>query len=284
MSYDLVIRNGIVYDGSGSPPYTGDVAIQGDTIAAAGRLGQARGRMEIDASGLAVTPGFINMLSWAGVSLIEDGRSQGDIRQGVTLEVMGEGWSMGPLNEAMKREMIERQGDIRYDVAWTTLGEYLEHLAARGTSTNIASFVGATTVRIHALGYADRPASPAEMDRMRALVRQAMEEGAVGVASALIYAPACYAPPEELVALAACAAEHGGMYISHIRNEGGHILDALDELIAVADRARIAAEIYHLKVSGRNNWDKLDAVIAKIEASRAAGHRITADKYTYPAY
>jgi N-acyl-D-aspartate/D-glutamate deacylase len=283
MSYDLIIRNGTVYDGSGSPPYSGDVAIQGDTIAAAGPLGQVRGRMEIDARGLAVTPGFINMLSWAGVSLIEDGRSQGDIRQGVTLEVMGEGWSMGPLNEAMKREMVERQGDIRYKVAWTTLGEYLDHLAARGVSTNVASFVGATTVRIHALGYADRPAAPAELAKMRSLVRQAMEEGAVGVASALIYAPACYAPPEELVALAACAAEYGGLYISHIRNEGHRILEALDELIAVAGQANIAAEIYHLKVSGRGNWDKLDAVIAKIEAARAAGHRITADMYTYPA-
>jgi N-acyl-D-amino-acid deacylase len=283
MSYDLIIRNGTVYDGSGSPPYTGDEAIQGDSIAAVGALGRLRSRTEIDADGLAVTPGFINMLSWAGVSLIEDGRSQGDIRQGVTLEVMGEGWSMGPLSEAMKQEMVERQGDIRYDVAWTTLGEYLDHLAARGVSTNIASFVGATTIRIHALGYADRPAAPAELDQMRTLVRQAMEEGAVGVASALIYAPACYAPPEELVALAGCAAEYGGLYISHIRNEGSHILDALDELIAVADQAHIPAEIYHLKVSGRDNWDKLDAVVARIDAARAAGHRITADMYTYPA-
>ena len=283
MSYDLIIRNGMVYDGSGAPPYRGDVAIQGDRIAAAGALGRTRGRKEIDASGLAVTPGFINMLSWAGVSLLEDGRSQGDIRQGVTLEVMGEGWSMGPLNEAMKQEMVERQGDIRYDVAWTTLGEYLDHLVARGISTNVASFVGATTVRIHALGYADRPATPAELEQMRTLVRQAMEEGATGVASALIYAPACYAPPEELVALAACAAEYGGIYISHIRNEGRHILDALDELIAVADQAHIPTEIYHLKVSGRDNWDKLDAVVAKIEAARAAGHRVSADMYTYPA-
>jgi N-acyl-D-amino-acid deacylase len=283
MNYDLIIRNGTIYDGSGAAPYTGDLAVEGDTIVATGRLGQVRGRIEIDGRGLAVSPGFINMLSWAGVSLIEDGRSQGDIRQGVTLEVMGEGWSMGPLNEAMKQEMIERQGDIRYDVAWTTLGEYLDHLAARGVSTNIASFVGATTVRIHALGYADRPATPAELSQMRALVRQAMEEGAVGVASALIYAPSCYAPPQELVALAACAAEYGGLYISHIRNEGGRILDALDELIGVADQARIRAEIYHLKVSGRDNWDKLDAVMAKIEAARAAGHRITADMYTYPA-
>jgi len=283
MSYDLVIRNGTVYDGSGSPPFNGDVAIQGDTIAAAGSLGRAWGRKEIDARGLAVSPGFINMLSWAGVSLIEDGRSQGDIRQGVTLEVMGEGWSMGPLNEAMKREMIERQGDIRYDVAWTTLGEYLDHLAARGVSTNIASFVGATTVRINTLGYADRHATPAELDQMRTLVRQAMEEGAVGVASALIYAPACYAPPDELVALAACAAEYNGLYISHIRNEGSHILDALDELINVAGQAPIRAELYHLKVSGRGNWDKLDAVVAKIEAARAAGYMISADMYTYPA-
>lgn len=281
--YDILIRGGTVYDGLGGPPLDGDVGIRGDTIAAIGSLPRARGRVEIDARGLAVAPGFINMLSWAGVALLGDGRSQGDVRQGVTLEVMGEGWSMGPLNEAMKAEMAARQGDVRYDVAWTTLGQFLEHLVARGVSCNVASFVGATTVRIHALGYADRPATAAELEHMRALVRQAMEDGAVGLSSALIYAPACYAPPEELVALATVAGEHGGLYISHLRNEAGRILEALDELIAVSRQAHLPAEIYHLKLSGRENWGRLDDVIQKIEAARAGGAAITADMYTYPA-
>ena len=283
IQYDIVLRNGTIYDGLGKAPLAGDVAIEGDTIAAVGSLGQARGRKEIDASGLAVAPGFINMLSWAGVSLIEDGRSQSDIRQGVTLEVLGEGWSMGPLNEAMKGEMVERQGDIRYDVEWTTLDEYLESLVARGVSPNVASFVGATTVRIHVLGYADRAPTPEELTRMQGLVRQAMEGGAVGLSSALIYAPACYAQTEELIALAGVAAEVGGLYISHIRNEARRLLEALDELFEVAQQANVAAEIYHLKVSGRSNWSKLEDAIAKIETARAQGLRISADMYTYPA-
>jgi len=283
IQYDIVLRNGTIYDGLGKAPLAGDVAIEGDTIAAVGSLGQARGRKEIDASGLAVAPGFINMLSWAGVSLIEDGRSQSDIRQGVTLEVLGEGWSMGPLNEAMKEEMVERQGDIRYDVEWTTLDEYLESLVARGVSPNVASFVGATTVRIHVLGYADRAPTPEELTRMQGLVRQAMEGGAVGLSSALIYAPACYAQTEELIALAGVAAEVGGLYISHIRNEARRLLEALDELFEVAQQANVAAEIYHLKVSGRSNWSKLEDAIAKIETARAQGLRISADMYTYPA-
>ena len=283
IQYDIVIRNGTIYDGLGRAPFAGNVAIEGDAIAAVGALGQARGRKEIDASGLAVAPGFINMLSWAGVSLIEDGRSQSDIRQGVTLEVLGEGWSMGPLNEAMKEEMVERQGDIRYDVEWTTLDEYLESLVARGVSPNVASFVGATTVRIHVLGYADRAPTPEELTRMQGLVRQAMEGGAVGLSSALIYAPACYAQTEELIALAGVAAEVGGLYISHIRNEARRLLEALDELFEVAQQANVAAEIYHLKVSGRSNWSKLEDAIAKIETARAQGLRISADMYTYPA-
>ena len=281
--YDILIRDGDIYDGLGGPPSGGDVGIRGDSIAAVGPLAGARGRVEIDAHGLAVAPGFINMLSWAGVSLLHDGRSQGDIRQGVTLEVMGEGWSMGPLNETMKAEMVEHQGDVRYDVTWTTLGEFLDTLAARGVSCNVASFMGATTARIHVLGYADRPATPDEMEQMRALVRQAMAEGAVGLSSALIYAPACYAPPDELVALASAAAGYGGLYISHIRNEANRILEALDELIAVSRQAQLPAEIYHLKVSGRGNWNRLDEVIERIEAARAEGLRITADMYTYPA-
>ena len=283
VEYDVVIRNGTLVDGLGGAPMGGDLAIAGDAIAAVGSLGRVRGRTEIDASGLAVAPGFINMLSWAIESLIEDGRSQSNIRQGVTLEVMGEGRSMGPLTEAMKAEWTARQGHIRYDIEWTTLGEYLEFLVRRGVSPNVASFVGATTARIHALGYEDRPPAPEELEHMRGLVREAMEEGAVGLSSALIYAPACYAAPEELVALAEVVAEYGGLYISHIRNEGNRLLEAMDELIEVARRTGAAAEIYHLKVSGRANWHKLDDAIAKVEAARAEGLRITADMYTYPA-
>lgn len=283
VEYDVVIRKGTVYDGLGGPPLAADVAIQGDTIAAIGPAGRARGRVELDAGGLAVAPGFINMLSWAGVALLADGRSQGDIRQGVTLEVMGEGQSMGPLNEAMKAEMLEQQRDIRYEITWTTLGEYLEHLVRRGVACNVASFVGSATLRIHALGYADRPATPAELDHMRRLAQEAMAEGAMGLSSALIYPPACYAPPEELAALAAAIAEYGGLYISHIRNEANRIGEALDELISLARQARVAAEIYHLKLSGRSNWGRLDDVIATVEAARASGVRLSADMYTYAA-
>ncbi len=282
-TYDVVIRNGTIYDGSGSAPSVGDVAIEGDAVAAVGALKDGRGRTEIDAQGLAVAPGFINMLSWATESLIQDGRSQGDIRQGVTLEVMGEGESMGPLSERMKREAAEQQGDIKYPIEWTTLGEYLEYLARRGVSTNVASFVGATTVRIHTLGYEDRAPTSDELDRMRGLVRQAMEEGALGLASALIYAPASYAKTKELIALAGVVSECGGLYISHIRNEGNGILEAVDELLAVAREARVAAEVYHLKLSGRSNWARLDSVVEKIEAARAQGLRITADMYNYAA-
>ncbi len=283
VEYDVVIRGGTIYDGSGSPPFVGDVALRGDTIAAIGSVGNARGRVEINAAGLAVAPGFINMLSWATESLIADGRSQSDIRQGVTLEVFGEGWSMGPLNEAMKREMLERQGDIKYDIPWTTLGEYLEYLVQRGVSPNVASFVGATTLRIHVLGYADRPPTPEELERMRQLVRQAMEEGALGVGSSLIYAPAFYASTEELIELCKVAAEYGGMYISHIRSEGNRLLEAVDELIRIAREAKIPAEIYHLKAAGRANWPKLEEAIRRIEAARAAGLRITANMYPYTA-
>ncbi len=281
--YDLIIRNGTVYDGSGEAPYTADIAVDGDTIAAIGDLGGATAHSEIDAGGLAVAPGFINMLSWANETLIEDGRGQSDIRQGVTLEVMGEGWSMGPLNEAIKQERRERQGDIKYDIAWNTLGEYLDHLVDRGVAPNVASFVGATTVRINVLGYEDRAPTPAELDSMRSLVRQAMEEGALGVGSSLIYAPAFYADTDELTALAQAAGEYGGMYISHIRGEGNSLLESLEELTTIARDANVPAEVYHLKASGRHNWHKLDQVIARIEAARAEGLRITADMYTYHA-
>ena len=281
--YDLLIRNGAIYDGSGAAPRIGDVAISGDTIAAVGALDAARGRTEIDVRGMAVAPGFINMLSWATESLIEDGRAQSDIRQGVTLEVFGEGWSMGPLSASMKREVLEQQGDLRFEVAWTTLGEYLEHLERRGISPNVASFVGATTVRIHELGYADRPPTAAELDRMMALVRQAMEEGALGVGSSLIYAPAFYAKTDELIALSRVAGQYGGMYITHMRSEGNRLLEAVDEVITIARTAGVPAEIYHLKAAGRANWSKLDSVVAKVERARAAGLRITADMYTYTA-
>jgi N-acyl-D-amino-acid deacylase len=281
--YDIVLHNGMIYDGSGDAPFVGDMAIIGDTIALVGGDGTARGRTELDVTGLAVAPGFINMLSWTGVALLADGRSQSDIRQGVTLEIMGEGWSGGPLTAAMKQDERDRQGDIKYDIAWTTLGEDLDHLAGRGISCNVASFVGAATVRIHELGYEDRPPTPDELARMRGLVRQAMEEGAMGLASALIYVPGCFAATDELIALAQVVAEYGGMYISHIRSEGHQLLEAVDELITIARAAGCAAELYHIKATGRENWPKLDGVIARVEAARAAGLPITADMYTYPA-
>jgi N-acyl-D-amino-acid deacylase len=281
--HDVLIRNGTIYDGGGGPPATGDLAIDGDTITAVGPGLKARGRLTLDATGLAIAPGFINMLSWANESLIIDGRSQADIRQGVTLEIFGEGESMGPLNDEMKQAAVEMQGDLRYDVAWTTLGEYLDHLVKRGVSPNVASYVGATTVRIHELGYANRPPTGPEMERMRALVRQAMEEGALGVGSSLIYAPAFYARTDELVELCKVAAQYGGMYISHIRSEQNRLLQAVDELIAIARQAGIPAEIYHLKAAGRPNWPRIDDVIRKVEAARAEGLRITADMYTYTA-
>jgi N-acyl-D-amino-acid deacylase len=281
--YDLLIRNGTIYDGSGQAPFTGDVAVNGDKIAAVGRLANPQGRIELDARGLAISPGFINMLSWANESLIQDGRSQSDIRQGVTLEVMGEGESMGPLNEKMKQEMVEAQGDIKYKVTWTTLGEYMDYLVQRGISCNVASFVGATSVRIHEIGYADRPPTPKELERMKKLVREAMQEGALGVGSSLIYAPAFYAKTDELIELCKVASEYNGMYISHVRSEGNTFLEALDELIHISREARIPAEIYHLKAAGKANWRKLDAAIKKIEAARKRGLKITADMYTYTA-
>jgi N-acyl-D-amino-acid deacylase len=282
LDYDVEIRNGTIYDGKGGRPFVGDVAIVGDSIVAVGRV-NGRGRSEIEARGLAVAPGFINMLSWATESLIEDGRSQSDIRQGVTLEVFGEGWSMGPLNDSMRKEMIEQQGDIKFPVPWTTLGQYLDHLVAIGVSPNVASFVGATTVRIHEVGYENRQPTSDELDRMRALVRHAMQEGALGVGSSLIYAPAAYARTDELIALSEVAAEYGGMYISHIRNEGNRLMEAVNELISIAAEADIRAEIYHLKASGRQNWAKMDSVIARVAYVNRHGLSITADMYTYPA-
>jgi len=281
--YDLLIRNGKIIDGSGSAAFTGDVGIRGDTIAAVGDLKSARGRTEIDAQGMVVVPGFINMLSWAVESLIEDGRSMSDICQGVTLEVLGEGDSWGPWSESMKQEMKASQGDLKYDIEWTTLGEYLDYLEARGVSTNIASFVGTATLRIHTVGYDDRPPTVAEMDSMKLLVRQAMEEGAIGVSSALEYIPASFASTEELTELCRVAAEYDGMYISHIRNEDDTFLEAIDDFLRIPHETGIRAEIYHLKQVGRTNWAKLDGAIAKIDSARATGLHITADMYNYPA-
>lgn len=282
-AFDVIIRNGTIYDGSGNKPMTGDVAIRGDRIVAVGNVPANKAEQEIDAGGMAVAPGFINMLSWATTSLLVDGRSQSDIRQGVTLEVMGEGWSMGPLNDSMKKEMRENQGDLKYDITWTTLGEYLAHLEERGVSTNVASFLGATTVRVHVLGYENRPPTAEELDEMRRLVRIEMEGGAMGIGSSLIYAPAFYANTEELIEMCKVASEYGGMYISHMRSEGNRINEAVDELIRIAREANIPAEIYHLKAAGHQNFHKLDSVIDQVNKARAEGLRITADMYTYTA-
>ncbi len=280
--YDLIIRNGIVYDGSGEAPVNTDVGIRGDTIAFIGDLSSAIGTEEVDAKGMAVAPGFINMLSWAVTSLITDGKSQGDIRQGVTLEVFGEGISMGPVTESSAmymKGMLEEDTEI----SWRTLGEYLSYLEEKGISTNVASFVGATTLRVNTVGFEDREATPEEMEQMKDMVREAMEEGALGVGSSLIYAPAFYSTTEELIELCKVAAEYDGMYISHMRNEGNQLLESIDELLRIASEADIHAEIYHLKMAGKDNWNKFDDVVHKVDSARAAGLTITADMYTYVA-
>jgi N-acyl-D-amino-acid deacylase len=280
--YDVIIRNGLIYDGSGGQPFTGSVAIAGERIVAVGDV-TGNAAQVIDASGLAVAPGFINMLSWAVDSLLVDGRSQSDIRQGVTLEVFGEGSSQGPLNESMRAAMLAGQGDLKFAISWTTLDEYLQHLVAKGVATNVASFVGATTVRIHELGHTDRAATSEELARMRELVRTAMADGALGLGSSLIYAPAFYAGTDELIALAEVVGEYDGMYISHMRSEGNRLLESLDELITIAREAGVAAEVYHLKMAGQGNWNKFADVVQRIEAARAEGLSITANMYTYTA-
>jgi N-acyl-D-amino-acid deacylase len=282
-AYDVIITGGTIYDGTGAPPYRASVAIKDDRIVVvAGRI-RGEAKTYVDARGLAVAPGFINMLSWATESLIVDGRSMGDIKQGVTLEVFGEGWSMGPLTPAMRANEIKQQGDLKFPIGWTTLGQYLDGLTAKGISPNIASFVGVTTVRIHELGEGDIDPTPEQLAKMQGLVRSAMNDGAMGVGSSLIYAPASFAETPELVALASASAKCGGMYISHMRSEGDHLLEAIDELIQIAKQSGSPAEIYHLKQAGAANWGKYPAVIAKIEAARAAGIRITADMYNYTA-
>ena len=282
-TYDVVIRDGMIYDGYGFEPYVGDVAVQDDKIVLIGEKISAKGKTEIDAAGLAVAPGFINMLSWATTSLIADGRSLSDIKQGVTLEVFGEGWSMGPLNEEMKAQERANMNEFKYEVDWTTLGEYLESLEKRGVSTNIASFLGATTLRIHEIGFEDRPPTEEELKNMQALVREAMEEGALGIGSSLIYAPAFYSSTEELIALCKVVSEYDGMYISHIRSESNQFLEALDELITISKEANIRAEVYHLKAGGKPNHYKMDLAIEKINKARESGLEISTDMYTYIA-
>jgi N-acyl-D-amino-acid deacylase len=282
-SYSVLIRGGMIYDGSGAQPYVGDVAVRGDKIVYVGPHAPGRATKVIDATGKAVSPGFINMLSWATESLIADGRGMSDTVQGVTLEVMGEGNSMGPLNPAMKRLAVQRQGDIKYPIRWASLGQYLEYLQRKGITPNVASFVGATTVRVHELGEKDVDPTAAQLLRMRGLVRQAMKEGALGVGSSIIYAPASYAETPELIAITSEAGKCGGMYISHMRSEGNKLLEAIDELITISKQSGAPAEIYHFKQAGEPNWRKIDAAIGKVEAARANGQRITADMYTYTA-
>ena len=282
-SYDVILRSGTIYDGSGEKPYIGDVAFDGDMIAGIGDIGEVTAPIEIDIEGLAVAPGFVNMMSWANESLIEDGRSQSDIRQGVTLEIMGEGKSMGPLNDTMKAEMVQLQTDISYDIEWTTLAEYLEYLERRGIAPNVASFIGTATPRWYVIGHEDRAPTHEELDQMRTLVRQAMEEGALGVASSLMYPPGSFAKTDELIALSEVAAEYDGMYISHMRDEGANMLEAVEELLTIAREAKIRAEIYHFKSSGQSNWPLFDEAVAMVERARADGLQITADVYTYPA-
>ena len=283
VAYDLIIHGGTVHDGSGEPGRVADVAVRDGRVVAVGALGAATATQRVDATGLAVAPGFINVLSWAPTALLHDGRGVSDIKQGVTLEIFGEGWSEGPLNEAMRAESLRQQGDIKYDITWTTLGGFLDHLVARGVSPNVASMVGATTVRIHELGFADREPSAEELARMQELVRQAMREGALGVGSSLIYAPAFYAKTPELTALVSAAAESGGGYISHLRSEADRFLPALEELITIARATGAHSEVYHLKAAGERNWPKMAQAIARIEAARAEGLDVSADMYTYVA-
>jgi N-acyl-D-amino-acid deacylase len=281
--YDFIIRGGTVYDGTGGTVIKADVAIKGDRIAAIGNLAGKNGTTVIDAHGLAVAPGFINMLSWSNESLIEDGRSQSELRQGVTTQIMGEGDSMGPLNDRIKKRIIAEQKDIKYDIEWNTLAEYLTYLEKRGISQNVASFLGATTVREYVIGLEDKAPTPEQLDQMRELVRRAMEEGALGIGSSLIYAPAFYAKTDELIELCKVAAKYQGKYISHMRSEGNRLIEGVNELIQISRAAGIPAEIYHLKAAGQENWNKMDQVLDLIEKARRDGLKITADMYLYPA-
>jgi len=281
--FDVVIKNGTVYDGTGSEGHKADVAIRGDRIVGVGDFQNSSATNVIDAHGLAVAPGFINMLSWSTESLIQDGRSQSEIRQGVTTEIMGEGESMGPVNDRVRQYMLKQQTDIKYDIPWNTLVEYLQYLQKRGVSCNIASFIGATTIRENVIGFEDKQPTPQQMDEMRELVRKEMEAGALGIGSALIYPPAFYAKTEELIELCKVAAKYQGKYISHMRSEGNQLLEAFDELLRISREAHIPAELYHIKALGQKNWGKMDTLLARIDAARKEGLPIRANMYTYVA-
>jgi N-acyl-D-amino-acid deacylase len=283
IEFDLLIQNGTVYDGSGGAPIEADVGIKGDRIATIGKIEPKAARRLIDARGLAVAPGFINVLSQSSVSLIADGRSQSEIRQGVTTEIFGEGISMGPLSEEMRRRALAGQEDIRYEIPWTTLAQYLTHLEKRGVSPNVGSFIGAGTIRAHVLGLDDVRPTPAQLEDMRRLVRLEMEAGALGIGSALIYAPGTYATTEELIELCKVAAKYQGKYFSHLRDEERGLIEAIEELIRISREAGLPAEIHHLKAAGEKNWDRMDAAIALIEKARQEGLRITANMYLYAA-
>jgi N-acyl-D-amino-acid deacylase len=282
-SYSLIIQGGTVYDGTGAPGRRADVGIANDRIVTIGDLKDATAPLRVDAAGLAVAPGFINMLSWSTESLIIDGRSQGEIRQGVTTQIFGEGDSMGPLTEEMRQRRLRAQGDLKFDIPWTSLGDYLRYLEKKGVAQNVASYIGATTVREYVIGLEDRKPTPAQLDAMRALVRREMEDGALGIGTSLIYAPAFYATTDELIEMCKVAAQYKGKYISHMRSEGNRLEEAVAELLRIAREAHIPAEIYHLKAAGARNWSKMDRTLATIEAARAEGLKITADMYMYPA-
>src|SRR6058998_205352 len=281
--FDVIIKGGTVYDGTGAEPKHVDVAIRGDRIVGVGDFKTAKAKTIIDANGLAVTPGFINMLSWSTESLIQDGRSQSEIRQGVTTEIMGEGESMGPVNDRVREHMIREQIDIKYDIKWNTLAEYLKYLEKRGVSCNVASFIGATTIREYVIGFEDKQPTPEQLDQMRELVRKEMEAGALGIGTSLIYPPALYAKTEELIELCKVAAKYQGKYISHMRSEGNQLFEALDELLRIAREAKIPAEVYHIKAAGKKNWPKEDNLLARIQRAQKEGLNIRADMYTYTA-
>ena len=281
--FDVIIKGGTVYDGTGAEPKHADIAIRGDRIAGIGDFAAAHAKAIIDANGLAVAPGFINMLSWSNESLIQDGRSQSEIRQGVTTEIMGEGESMGPVNDRVREHMLRQQSDIKYEIKWNTLAEYLRHLETRGVSCNVASFIGATTIRENVIGFEDKAPTPAQLDQMRELVRKEMEAGALGIGTSLIYPPAFYAKTEELIELCKVAARYHGKYISHMRSEGNRLLEALDELIRISREAGIPAEVYHIKAAGQKNWPKIDDLLSRIEGAQKEGLKITANMYTYTA-
>src|SRR6266508_843615 len=277
--FDVIIRGGTVLDGTGAEPKHVDIAIRGDRIAGVGDFRTAKAKTVIDATGLAVAPGFVNMLSWSTVSLIQDGRSESEIRQGVTTEIMGEGESMGPVNDRVRDHMLRTQGDIKYDIKWNTLAEYLHYLESRGVSCNVASFIGATTIREYVIGFEDKSPTPEQLDQMRELVRKEMEGGALGIGTSLIYPPACYAKTEELIELCKVAAKYGGKYISHMRSEGIRLLEALDELTRISREAGIPAEVYHIKAAGQQNWSKVGHLLSRIETAQNKRLNLTADMY-----